>query len=117
MADPQIVARGQQQENLMSSKIRFPLIALDVDRLSFLLPLFALFHCGHALGACDPMHPKYQDIDIQCPGGNGPAAIYDNPGGTPITDLISLCPPTCYDHYCELDICSGCRWEPRRTLY
>ena len=72
MADPQIVARGQQQENLMSSKIRFPLIALDVDRLSFLLPLFALFHCGHALGACDPMHPKYQELIFNVRVGTGP---------------------------------------------
>jgi len=77
----------------MSSEIRLPLIALDVGWLGFLLPLFALLHCGNAWGACDAMHPNYQDIDIQCPGHTQPAAIYDNPGGTPITDPLSLCPP------------------------
>ncbi len=74
----------------MSSKIRFPPIALHVGRLGFLLSLFALLHCGNAWGACN-----YQDIDIQCPGPPAhtqPAAIYDNPGGTPITDAIALCP-------------------------
>ena len=76
----------------MSRKLSFPAITPEVGWLGFLLPLFAVLHCGNAWGACDPMHPNYQDIDIQCPGHNGPGAIYDNPGGTPITDVIALCP-------------------------
>lgn len=72
----------------MSSKIRFAPIALDVGWLRILLPLFALLHCVDAWAACN-----YQDIDIQCPGHvQKPDAIYDNPGGTPITDPLALCP-------------------------
>src|SRR5689334_1837546 len=76
----------------MSSKTRFPLLGLNINRFGYIFPVFALFSCGHAWGACDPTKSKYQDIDIQCAGGNGPAALYDNPGGTPITDTIELCP-------------------------
>src|SRR5262245_10484833 len=76
----------------MSSKMRLPPLALDVGWLGFVLPLFALLHCGNAWGACN-----YQDIDIQnqdskCPMHVGPPAVYDNPGGTLITDPIALCP-------------------------
>src|SRR5215475_2584207 len=74
------------------SKIRFAPIALDVGWLGLLLPLFAVLHCSDAWGACNNP-PNYQDIDIQCPGHiQKPDAIYDNPGGTPITDPIALCP-------------------------
>src|SRR5215472_14247949 len=83
-------AEVNNRRTLMSSKTRFPPIAPNVGWLGFLLPLF-LLHCGNAWGACDPN----KDIDIQCPGGNGPNAIYDNPGGTALgaTDQIALCPP------------------------
>lgn len=70
----------------MSSKIRLPPIARDIGWLGFLLPLFALLHCGNAWGACN-----LQDIDIQCPGHTA-SVIYDNPGGTAITDPVALCP-------------------------
>jgi hypothetical protein len=85
----------------MSSKIRLPPMA---SWLGFLLPLFALLHCGNAWGAC-----VYQDIDIQnintaklpgtCPGGIAtPQAIYDEAGGgKAIMDPINVCsvpPPT-----------------------
>src|SRR4051812_46035967 len=78
----------------MSSKIRFSPIALDVGWLGFLLPLFALLHCGNAWGACNPAAPSYQDIDIQCKGHiQKPDAVYDDPGNPSITDQIALCPP------------------------
>jgi hypothetical protein len=85
----------------MSNKIRLPTMA---SWLGFLLPLFALLHCGNAWGAC-----VYQDIDVQninatglsgkCPGGIAtPQAKYDDNGaGTAITDPINVCsdpPPT-----------------------
>src|SRR3974390_2196879 len=69
----------------MSRKISFFRIALDAGRLGFLVPLFALLHCGNASAACNP-----QDIDIQC--GGQVSVNYDNPGGTPITDPVALCP-------------------------
>jgi len=71
---------------IMFSKIMFSPIPFDVGWLSFLLPLFALLHCGNAWAACPP-----QDIDIQCPNHQS-SAIYDNPAGTAIADPVALCP-------------------------
>lgn len=76
----------------MIRKIPFPPITLKVGWLGILVPLFALLHCGNAWGACN-----YQDIDItKCSNGQGPDAIYDNPGGIVFKDAdkIALCPPS-----------------------
>jgi hypothetical protein len=69
----------------MSRNIRFTPITLEVGWLGTLVPLFVLLYCGNAWAT-------YQDINIQCPGHTQTSAIYDNPAGTPITDVISLSP-------------------------
>lgn len=93
-AEPALTHRS----TLLSSKITFPSVAPIARWLRFWLPLFVLLHCGNAWGAC-----HYQDIDIlgtgtieanKCDANThaAPSAVYDNPGGTSITDQIALCP-------------------------
>jgi hypothetical protein len=88
----------------MGRNIQHPSLNRCGGWLRFMLPFFVLLHSLNAFAGCN-----YQDIDTTaCPGGQGPDAKYDNPGGTAITDKIALCPTSTFTPIWTLQNSAGC---------